>query len=90
MGRIVAIASSKGGGGKTLLASLIAPGLAARGYTVGVIDGDPNASYSEWHTGYSGPPVRCQAEARDVELVDLAQAWSDELDVVHHRHRWIF
>ena len=82
MGRILAIASSKGGGGKTLLCCVLAPGLAARGLQVGVVDGDPNASFSAWYSGYSGPRIRCQAEARDVELVDLAQAWANELDVV--------
>jgi chromosome partitioning protein len=82
MGRIVAVASSKGGGGKTLLCCVLAPGLAAQGYRVGVVDGDPNTSFSAWHNGYLGPEIRCQAEARDVELVDLAQAWADELDLV--------
>jgi chromosome partitioning protein len=82
VGVILTIASSKGGGGKTLAASLLAPGLAARGYQVGVIDADPNGSFAAWHATYSGPPLRCQAEARDVEVVDLAQAWAQELDVV--------
>ena len=82
MGRIITVASSKGGGGKTLLCCVLAPGLAARGYRVGVVDGDPNASFTAWHAGYAGPEVRCQAEARDVELVDLAQSWAAELDVV--------
>ncbi len=82
MGRILTIASSKGGNGKTATCCLLAPGLVVRGYRVGVIDSDPNMSFSEWHRTYSGPPIRCQAEARDVQLVDLAQAWADEIDVV--------
>ena len=82
MGGIIAIGGSKGGNGKTLLASLLAPGLAQRGYRTGVIDADPNAVFSAWHATYSGPTLRCQAEARDVQVVDLAQAWADELDVV--------
>lgn len=82
MGRIITVASSKGGNGKTATCCLLAPGLAARGYTVGVVDADPNQSFSEWFATYSGPPIRCEAEARDVQLVDLAQAWADELDIV--------
>jgi chromosome partitioning protein len=82
MGQIITIASSKGGGGKTVLACLLAPGLAVRGYAVGVLDADPNGSFSAWHAGYSGPPLRCEAEARDVQVVDTAQAWAEELDVV--------
>src|SRR3954447_890219 len=82
MGRIITVASSKGGNGKTATCCLLAPGLAARGYRVGVLDADPNANFSAWHETYTGPEIRCQAEARDVEVVDLASAWADELDVV--------
>src|SRR4051812_20361041 len=82
MGHIITVASSKGGNGKTAACCLLAPGLAARGYRVGVVDADPNANFSAWHETYTGPGIRCQAEARDVQVVDLAQAWADELDVV--------
>ena len=82
MGRILTVASSKGGGGKTLFCCLLAPGLAARGYSVGVIDADPNFVFSAWHKAYTGPEIRCRPEARDIQVVDLAQAWADELDVV--------
>jgi len=82
MGRIWTVASSKGGGGKTALCCCLAPNLAAHGYRVGVIDADPNASFAAWYEGYRGPAFRCQAEARDVPVVDLAQAWADELDLV--------
>ena len=82
MGRIITIASSKGGGGKTALACCLAPNLAAHGYKVGVIDADPNAAFAAWHAAYQGPSVRCQAEARDVPVVDLAQGWATSMDVV--------
>lgn len=82
MGRIITVASSKGGNGKTSTCCLLAPALAARGYSVGVIDADPNANFSHWHESYTGPKIRCQAEARDVQVVDLAAAWAEELDVV--------
>jgi chromosome partitioning protein len=81
-GRILTVASSKGGGGKTCLVCCLAPNLAALGYKVGVIDADPNASFATWHEAYRGPEIRCRAEARDVPVVDLAQEWADELDVV--------
>lgn len=82
MGRIVTVASSKGGGGKTLLCCLLAPALAAKGYRVGVVDADPNSSFAAWHETYTGPEIRCQAEARDIQAVDLAQGWAEEIDVV--------
>jgi chromosome partitioning protein len=82
MGRIITIASSKGGGGKTALACCLAPNLAAHGYKVGVIDADPNAAFAAWHAAYQGPPIQCQAEARDIPVVDLAQGWATSMDVI--------
>ena len=82
MGTILTVASSKGGGGKTALVCCLAPALAHRGSLVGVVDADPNESFTAWHRGYSGPVIRASAEARDIPLVDLAQAWAAELDVV--------
>jgi chromosome partitioning protein len=82
MGRIITLSSSKGGVGKTVLACCLAPGLARRGWRVGVVDADPNASFVEWHRSYAGPAIRVAAEARDVPVVDLAQEWADELDAV--------
>jgi tetraacyldisaccharide-1-P 4'-kinase len=79
VGGIIVIGGSKGGNGKTLLATLLAPGLAQRGYRTGVIDADPNAVFSAWHATYTGPALRCQAESRDVQVVDLAQAWAEEI-----------
>lgn len=82
LGRIVTLSSSKGGVGKTVLACCLAPGLARRGWRVGVVDADPNAGFVAWHAGYAGSPIRVAAEARDVAVVDLAHQWADELDVV--------
>ena len=44
MSTIVTIAQSKGGAGKTTLAALLAPNLAASGYRVAVVDSDRNQS----------------------------------------------
>src|SRR3954468_6174670 len=82
MGRILTCSSSKDGVGKTVLVCCLAPGLARRGYQVGVVDSDPNATFLEWHKGYTGPEIRAAAESGDVPVVDLAQGWAEELDVV--------
>jgi len=82
MGQILTIATSKGGGGKTTLAACLATNLAAQGYRVAVVDADPNATFSDWHSVYEGPPFVCVAEARHVEVVDVAQAQADAHDVV--------
>jgi chromosome partitioning protein len=82
MGQILTIATSKGGGGKTTLATCLAANLAAQGYRVAVVDADPNATFSDWHSVYEGPAFLCVAEARHIEVVDVAQAQADTHDVV--------
>lgn len=82
MGQILTIATSKGGGGKTTLTACLAANLAAQGYRVAVVDADPNATFSDWHSVYEGPPFVCVAEARHIEVVDVAQAQADAHDVV--------
>jgi chromosome partitioning protein len=82
MGRIVTVASAKGGCGKSSLLMLLAGYLAHLGYRVAVIDADPNACYLQWHRLYEGPPIDCTPEIRQEEIVDHAQAKAKEYDVV--------
>ncbi len=83
MGSIVTIATSKGGGGKTTLATCLAVGLTTRGYKVAVIDADRNATFNDWHrSNYEGPEFLSLAEARHVEVIDLAQQHAETHDVV--------
>ena len=82
MGHIVTVASSKGGVGKSVITTILSGNLAALGYRVAVIDADPNASYSQWHGLYEGPPIDCSCEVRHEEIVDRAQALATSHDVV--------
>jgi chromosome partitioning protein len=82
MGRIITVASSKGGSGKSSLTMTLSGNLTAHGYRVAVIDADPNACYFQWHKLYEGPPIDCSCEIRQEEIVDLAQAKATEFDVV--------
>lgn len=83
MGSIITIATSKGGGGKTTLATCLAVGLAARGARVAVVDADRNATFSDWHrANYEGPTFTSLAEIRHAEVIDLAQQQADTHDVV--------
>jgi chromosome partitioning protein len=69
---VLVIASSKGGPGKTLVASLIAGSLAAEGLAVAAIDADPTAGLHRWATTtYEGPPFVCHAEADEERLAHL-------------------
>ena len=82
MGRIVTVASSKGGVGKSVVTTILSGNLAALGYRVAVIDADPNASYSQWYGLYEGPPIDCSREVRHEEIVDRAQGLATSYDVV--------
>lgn len=82
MGRIITVASSKGGSSKSSIIMILSGNLADSGYRVAVIDADPNASYFQWHKLYEGPPIECTCEIRQEEIVDVAQAKAAIFDVV--------
>jgi chromosome partitioning protein len=82
MGRIITVASSKGGSSKSSIVTLLSGNLAAAGYHVAVIDADPNACYFQWHKLYEGPPIECTCEIRQEEIVDHAQSKAAQYDVV--------
>src|SRR3954452_604555 len=82
MGRIITVASSKGGSGKSALTTLLSSNLAAHGYRVAAIDADPNACYFQWHKLYEGPAIDCSCEIRQEEIVDVAQAKAVDFEVV--------
>jgi chromosome partitioning protein len=82
MGRIITVASSKGGCSKSAIIMMLSGNLAAAGYRVAVVDADPNACYFQWHKLYEGPPIDCTCEIRQEEIVDHAQAKAADYDVV--------
>jgi len=82
MGRIITVASGKGGCSKTTIVTLLSGNLAAAGYAVAVVDADPNACYFQWHKLYEGPPIDCSSEIRQEEIVDHAQRKVAAHDIV--------
>jgi chromosome partitioning protein len=83
MGSIVTIAQSKGGAGKTALAAILAPNLAALGYQVAVVDSDGNQSFADWHqNAYDGPAFECASEIDHIRVVDLAGELAERCDIV--------
>lgn len=69
---VLVIASTKGGPGKTTLASLIVGGLVAEGVPVVAIDADPTGGLHRWATKtYEGPAFECHAEADEERLAHL-------------------
>lgn len=82
MGHILTVATSKGGGGKTALTTLVAACLAPR-MRVAVVDADRNATFAHWHHhAYEGGDLTCREEIRHVEVVDLLQSLAEQADVV--------
>ncbi len=82
MGHILTIATSKGGGGKTSLTTLLAASLAPR-MRVAVVDADRNATFAHWHRHtYEGGDLTCREEIRHVEVVDLLQSLAEETEMV--------
>lgn len=69
---VLVIASSKGGPGKTTIASLIVGTLAAEGVPLVAIDADPTCGLHRWATNaYEGPAFECHAEADEERLAHL-------------------
>jgi chromosome partitioning protein len=82
MGRIITVASGKGGCSKTALVTVLSGMLATMDYRVAVIDADPNACFANWHKLYEGAPLDCTCEVRQEEIVDHAQGKAAEYEVV--------
>lgn len=83
MGAIITIASSKGGSGKTTLATLAAAGLTAKGYRIGIVDADPSQTLADWlAANYEGPSIESVAEADHIAVIDAAYAMAERVDAV--------
>lgn len=60
-GRVITVAQQKGGSGKTTLAAHLAIGFQARGYTVALVDLDPQGSLGRWFmTRVESAPEACE------------------------------
>lgn len=56
MGKVILVGNQKGGVGKTTLTLTLAVGLKSRGYSVLVVDADPQRSISKWRENSQGLP----------------------------------
>ncbi len=83
MGRILTVASGKGGCSKTTTVMILSGNLAAQGYKVAVVDADRNQSFASWHAqAYEGPAFDCHSEIDHIKVVDLTGSLSESHDVV--------
>jgi chromosome partitioning protein len=81
VGRIITLASWKGGASKTAITTILAVHLAHRGYRVAVVDADPARHFASWHRIYEGPLLACTVENREVAIVEHVQQQNADQDV---------
>src|SRR5215213_1184740 len=68
---VLTAANSKGGCGKTTIATSLAAVLAGEGFDIGLLDADPNGGAHRWATTtYTGPKVTSYAEPDKDRLAD--------------------
>ena len=82
VGSAVVIASSKGGVGKTTLATTLAVNLAAFGFRVSVVDADRNQAFTTWYKIAEAPPLACSTCIDHNEIVGHVMAEAEKNDVV--------
>jgi chromosome partitioning protein len=81
--KVLTVASTKGGAGKTTIVMALAGTLAAEGLRIAVVDADPNRAYASWAEGaYEGPSVAVRAEADEARLAEAIDEVAPEADLV--------
>jgi chromosome partitioning protein len=81
--KILTVASTKGGSGKTTIVMALAGTLAGEGLRVAVVDADPNQAYASWAAGvYEGAAVIVRAESDEARLADAIDELAPNCDLV--------
>ena len=81
--KVLTVASTKGGAGKTTIVMALAGTLAAEGLRVAVVDADPNRAYASWaEAAYEGAPVAVRAEADEARLAAAIDELAPAADLV--------
>ena len=81
--RVLTVASTKGGAGKTTIVMALAGTLAAEGLRIAVVDADPNRAYASWaHSAYEGTLINVRAEADEARLAEAIDELAPLSDLV--------
>ncbi|MGI9327831.1 MAG: ParA family protein, partial [Pseudomonadales bacterium] len=70
---IITLATTKGGAGKTTVAQMIIGAVGNEGYSVGVVDCDPNGTLSSWVRECTKLDIDCRHVADDTQIVTEAR-----------------
>ena len=82
VGSIITVATQKGGAGKTTLTRMLSVHLASQGWSIAVIDADPNRGFTEWAQDYVGPKLNVHTEPDEKRLANLPADLAETHDVV--------
>ena len=82
LGKIVAVASSKGGVGKSSYIMAIASALAKSGLNVGILDNDPNQPVIEWLSENPVENITATPKVSDTEVFDTLDKMREIHDIV--------
>lgn len=81
--KVLSVASTKGGAGKTTIVMAIAGTLATEGLHIAVVDADPNRAYISWAEAvYEGAPISVRAEADEARLAEAIDELAEKADLV--------
>ncbi len=79
---IIAVATSKGGAGKTAIARLLLGHLSLSGFRVAAIDADFNHTLTDWVHTAAKQPITIEHELDETKIVPLVSRLHDAHDVV--------
>lgn len=79
---IITLATTKGGAGKTTVAQMIIGAVGNEGYSVGVVDCDPNGTLSNWVQECTKLEIDCRHVADDTQIVTEARKLERKNDLV--------
>lgn len=82
LGKVLAVASSKGGVGKSTLVMALASALENNGLDVGILDNDPNQPVIEWLSETKIPGITAYPKVSDNDVFDRIDAMRRNHDIV--------
>ncbi len=79
---IIAVATTKGGAGKTTVAHMIVGAVHNLGYSIGVIDTDENQTLSNWLSNTTNMAIDHRVVLEESKVVSVAQKMNRDHDLV--------